>query len=422
MKLFYDIGISTTEYALKNENVQNFIKNTENNFDLVVCEQFYQEPFLLLAHKYQAPIVTIGTLGYEAYMNDIMGGFTPWAHVPHEYLNFDDSMSFGQRIQNAYAFMYEKYSRNNKYLPRMNQLSKTYLYHIVENDLPKIEEMEKNISIMLINTHVALSTPQPLVPAIIPIGGAHIKPIKMLVTDLRKFLDDSIHGAIYFSLGTNLRSSDLPDDKLQAILNTFSKIKQKVLWKFENDRIPNLPANVMIKKWMPQNDILGHPHVRAFITHGGLLSTQEAVFRGVPMIGIPIYGHQHINIKKSVKSGYAIELKFSNITNTSLLWAIDEIMHNPVYAEKMSYTSKLFRDRPIRALDEAIYWIEYVIKYNGASHLRSFALNLSWPSYFLLDIIATFTLIALSIIILFLCIIIFIMKRKRMSKSAKKML
>lgn len=173
-----------------------------------------------------------------------------------------------------------------------------YIYS-ADDSGTRISNLEKNISLVLVNTNFALTPSRPLVPTIIPIGGCHIKSPKTLPRDIRQFLDEAIYGAIYFSLGTNLQSSELPEDKLEILLKTFSKMKQKILWKYENKKLKNLPKNVMIKSWMPQSDILAHPHVRVFITHGGILSVQEGIFRAVPMLGFPIFIDQvsfyHIN-------------------------------------------------------------------------------------------------------------------------------
>lgn len=74
---------------------------------------------------------------------------------------------------------------------------------------------------------------------------------------------------IYFSFGSCIRSADLPKEKLEAFVETFRLLKQKVLWKFENETLPNMPSNVMIRKWLPQNDILAHKNVVLFLGHGG---------------------------------------------------------------------------------------------------------------------------------------------------------
>lgn len=84
----------------------------------------------------------------------------------------------------------------------------------------------------------------------------------------------------------------MPREKVTMILKVFAEMKQRILWKWEDDKIPSLPKNLRISKWMPQCDILAHPNVKVFITHGGLMSTQEGVYRGVPFFGIPIYADQ----------------------------------------------------------------------------------------------------------------------------------
>ena len=84
----------------------------------------------------------------------------------------------------------------------------------------------------------------------------------------------------------------MPKEKLQFFLDIFSKLKQRVLWKFEDESIKNLPKNILIKKWLPQTDILAHRNVKLFITHGGLFGTMEGIWNGVPMLGLPIYCDQ----------------------------------------------------------------------------------------------------------------------------------
>ncbi|GMS85048.1 hypothetical protein PENTCL1PPCAC_7223, partial [Pristionchus entomophagus] len=54
-------------------------------------------------------------------------------------------------------------------------------------------------------------------------------------------------------------------------------------------------SNLVLIKWMPQVDILAHPNLAAFITHGGMGSAQEIALRGVPGIFIPLFSDQPRN-------------------------------------------------------------------------------------------------------------------------------
>jgi len=55
--------------------------------------------------------------------------------------------------------------------------------------------------------------------------------------------------------------------------------------------------------------------------------------------------------------------------------------------ENARRTSHIFRDRPQSALDNAIFWTEYVIRHGGAPHLQSAAVKLAWYQYLLIDVI-----------------------------------
>lgn len=121
----------------------------------------------------------------------------------------------------------------------------------------------------------------------------------------------------------------MPLRQLLALRRVFSALPQRVLWKWDGeDHGVELGDNILISKWFPQEAVLAHHNVKLFITHGGLLSSMEAVYFGVPIIGVPIYGDQHLNVAKAVASGFGLLLKFDNLTETSLRWAIDEMICN----------------------------------------------------------------------------------------------
>ncbi len=56
------------------------------------------------------------------------------------------------------------------------------------------------------------------------------------------------------------------------------------------------------------------------------------------------------------------------------------------YATRMRRVSELMRDQKERPLDRAVYWIEYVIRHQGAQHLRSPSRHLDLYQRGLVDI------------------------------------
>lgn len=49
----------------------------------------------------------------------------------------------------------------------------------------------------------------------------------------------------------------------------FSRLPQRVLWKWESDSMPGKPDNVMLRRWLPQQDVLGHNNTRWVGEEGG---------------------------------------------------------------------------------------------------------------------------------------------------------
>lgn len=143
---------------------------------------------------------------------------------------------------------------------------------------------------------------QPMPPNVIPVAGLHIKDPKPLPADIESFINASRCGAVLFSLGSNFRSDSMNFDTLNTFIDAFRQLPDyHFLWKFESDiSAAQLPKNVHVSRWLPQSDILAHPKTKVFFTHAGLLSTQEAIWRGVPMLGMPFLLDQHMVCTKKV--------------------------------------------------------------------------------------------------------------------------
>ena len=67
------------------------------------------------------------------------------------------------------------------------------------------------------------------------------------------------------------------------------------------------------------------------MTHSGLMSTQEAVHYGVPMIGVPIFGDQFLNIRLSVNKKIAVATDYKTLTTESFTNDLNTVLKNPSY-------------------------------------------------------------------------------------------
>lgn len=183
---------------------------------------------------------------------------------------------------------------------------------------------------------------------------------------------------------------------------------------------------------------LAHPNVKLFITHGGLLSTFETIYHGIPIVAIPIFGDQKMNTAKAVKQGYATVVPFQKLTEDSLEKAIKEVLSNPRWVLKWFYCnvvslylsyryrdiakkkSRILRDQLVPPLQRAMFWIEYVLRHGHCDHLRSAALELSWYQYFLLDVVAVVLLVLVVLFVLINSAVKMSFRREKTKKSEKE--
>lgn len=243
--------ISMTEKILNHTNVQNLIHSDEK-FDIVVVEEFMNQAHKAFATHFGGHLVLLSTMGASIWISNNVGNPTPISYVPDPILGYSSHMTFVERLQNTLSYIMAQ-SFDRLYVnPKQNELIKKYF-----PNGPDLNDVMYNASIVLLNSHQSINQPVPYVPNMIDIGGFHVAKPKKLPNDLQKFLDNAKNGVVYFSLGSHLKSALMPVEKRQMILNAFSKLKEQVLWKWEEDDLPGKPENVHTQKWVPQQDVLG---------------------------------------------------------------------------------------------------------------------------------------------------------------------
>lgn len=172
------------------------------------------------------------------------------------------------------------------------------------------------------------------------------------------------------------------------MVQAFGALKQRVLWKWENETLANQPANVRIAKWLQQREILCHPNVKAFVSHGGLMGSSEAAHCGIPTVLTPMYGDQFMNSAAFVNRKMGVVVNYEDITRDTMLAALREVLKPETLANAKA-VSYAFNNRLRSARETALWWVEHVAATRGAPLSKSHSVYMSGWTYYSLDVIAT---------------------------------
>jgi len=265
-----------------------------------------------------------------------------------------------------------------------------------EIDHPK-DILRKRTALVIACSHYVTHGSWPYLPNVIEVGGLHLKDAKALPEDLKQFMDSSSDGVVFVSFGSQLRPEQMPKDKLEIFVESFRRIKMSVLWKWDAE-VPNLPKNVRLSSWLPQQDLLGHPNLKVFVTHGGLGSLVEAIYHKAVIVGIPFSNDQKPNLLRAARHGYARSLDWENLTTEDLTNGINDAINDESMKAAMERIHTLYVDREEKPVVKAAWWVEYVARNKGADLLKSGAETIPWYQYHHVDIILFLSMVVLVLV------------------------
>ncbi|XP_072933658.1 uncharacterized protein [Epargyreus clarus] len=409
----FHLTLNVSMLALENENMKNFLEHSTNSFDVVIAEWLFNELYCGFAAVFKCPYIWMYPFEPNFVALGLIDEDTNPSYVANLEVNNLPPFTFMQRVKNLWFQITYKFNRYYYYDALEKEVYERSFAPILRKKYGFVDSydvLRYNASLMLSYSHNSISQAIKMPQNLIPIGGYHVGDNPPpLSTDLKKIMDDGKDGVIYFSMGSNMKSKDFPKTILDDLIKMFGEIKHTVLWKFEGD-LKKYPDNVHILKWAPQQSILAHPNCVLFITHGGLLSTTEAVHFGVPIIGVPVFYDQFSNIDRAVKRGFAKKVTLGNNFTKKLKAAIEDILTDIKYRTKAKELSFIYHDRPIKPGASLVHWVQHVVETRGAPHLRSSALFVPWYQKYYVDLVAL-------IMIVLGCILFVILKLIDKSKE-----
>ncbi|XP_035787469.1 UDP-glucuronosyltransferase 2B1-like [Anopheles albimanus] len=374
---FYRFGLLGCEGAVTSKGFQQLLHYPNDfRFDLIIYDFTCGPCALGFLHKFNyPPLVSVTGFGVPQFTDQLVGGRKEPSVVPHFTQLTDHPMPFTERLLNSAIHTFDALYRRFVFLPQLTDIAQQGFNF----PLPALSDLERRTLVMLTNSNPALDPPESLPPNVIPVGGLQIVSPAPLPDKLLSFINSAPKGAILFAMGTNFRSKMFTTERQLMFLEAFAALPEyHILWKFDDERLPGqASANVLVQPWLPQNDILAHPQIRAFISHCGLMSTQEATYHGVPIVGLPIYVDQHLNLHRTVQVRAGVKLDLATLSTIKIINALKTVLEDDAYRKAMSHRSTLFRDQPEPPLDRAIWWIEWALRHPTESRLRSTTLDMS---------------------------------------------
>lgn len=238
-------------------------------------------------------------------------------------------------------------------------------------------------------------------------GGLCTGPAKPLPEELSTIADSATNGLVVVSFGSIL--VDLPEAVVKHLQTALSTLYEfTIVWKYNGPQLQNLPHHIKVLQWLPQNDLLGHPNTKLFVTHCGNNGQFEGLYHGVPMVGIPVFGDQPYNAARMKNKGFGETVPISELTAEKLVTAIRVVINNDTYFRAIHKASAVYRGQPMTAQQRATFWVQHVLDY-GSEHLMSPGVNLPWHQYWLIDvglflIITTAVCVMIMISVIWCCI------------------
>ncbi|CAB3410793.1 unnamed protein product [Caenorhabditis bovis] len=237
------------------------------------------------------------------------------------------------------------------------------------DDMPHWRDLFPAASIMFTNSNPFMDFPRPMLAKTVPIGGISVQLNKIREAKLDDEWDEVLNRrpkTVLVSFGSMTASSDMPNSWRENMVKVFESMKQVTfIWKYETDDLEFAKGadNIYFSKWVPQPALLADHRLSAFLTHGGLGSSNELAYCGKPAILVPLFGDQYRNAKMLARHEGSIIVKKTDLENSSILKdALIKILHDDSYTKHAQHLAEQLEHQPVKPNELLVKYTEFVGK------------------------------------------------------------
>ncbi|KAH9508328.1 hypothetical protein Btru_050843 [Bulinus truncatus] len=370
---------------LSDQNLTTRLKTVKPDMFILTNGPSFRN-IVTLPYMLNVPFVYLGS------SNDLPGQrvpFSPSSTPCPGYSDFNDKgMNFADRVGtsvcNIILTFVDLYFMNDKLIEEFAP------------NRPKISvsTLSKRAELYIIESDHILDYAKPELPAMKLIGSTALAPPSELREPFKSFIEGSEHGV---ALVTSVK---IPESIAEKMALAFQLLDLDVVWRINFTSKGN--ARLLTAPWVPQNDILAHSKTKLFVSHCGSHSQYEALYHGVPMLCLPLYGDQFYNSDRSKSKGLGLTANLVTISHKQLAKLMAKLAFSEKYRNNIKKASFLFNMLYKLPSDAAAFWIDHVIEHGG-NYMRSAAQEMPVYQFLVLDAMTfVFIVIVIMLLVVFL--------------------
>uniref|UniRef100_A0A7I4Z768 UDP-glucuronosyltransferase n=1 Tax=Haemonchus contortus TaxID=6289 RepID=A0A7I4Z768_HAECO len=359
-------------------------KLRESRYDIGIFEMFHSCPagVMELAGIPKTMLVSAIGMGYHHYR--LLGMEKQSSFVPATFTIYGGRMTFLGRLCN------EVFNALGWLFANICEYSEQNLFNSMFPGFPRLHNLiQDKTDYFLMNTNEFTESTRPTLLSIHHVGGCAISPPQPLSEEFEQIVSKGSKGVILFSLGSLVKSSDMPVFVRRAFTEAFQSFPDYViLWK-EDRKFNSTNSNIFYYDWVPQVDLLADGRVKLFITHAGMNSIQEALLFGVPMVTVPLFADQYTNAAVAEERGFSVTLNKLSLSSEDIIKAINTVLGDngeSAYTMRVRQAARLLKGSP----EEMRRKVKRLVRISGSepplNHLKLDIDHLNHVQYYNIDV------------------------------------